>query len=133
MLKYRIRGQQRQMARGRMLSRVPEATVVITNPTHLAIAVQYEDGMYAPRVLAKGPLRVAERIVAIARECRIPIVQNIPLARAMFRTVEVGDEIPPDLYMAVAEVLAYVYQLNGKMPPGQGAETSAAPRLGSQV
>jgi flagellar biosynthetic protein FlhB len=118
MLKSRVRGMQRQMARGRMMANVPKATVVITNPTHLAVAIEYQDGMKAPKVLAKGPYRVAERIVKIAREHRIPVVQNIPLARALYKTIEVGQEISPDLYLAMAEVLAYVYKLRGKVPAG---------------
>ena len=118
MLKSRVRGMQRQMARGRMMANVPKATVVITNPTHLAVAIEYQDGMKAPRVLAKGPYRVAERIVKIAKENHIPVIQNIPLARAIYKTIEIGQEISPDLYLAMAEVLAYVYKLRGKIPAG---------------
>ena len=116
MLKSRVRGMQRQMARGRMMANVPKATVVITNPTHLAVAVEYQDGMKAPKVLAKGPYRVAERIVKIAKENHIPVIQNIPLARAIYKSIEIGQEISPDLYLAMAEVLAYVYKLRGKLP-----------------
>ena len=116
LLKSRVRNMQRQMARGRMMTNVPNATVVVTNPTHLAIAIEYKEGMRAPKILAKGPYRVAERIVAIARENRIPIVQNIPLARAIYKTIEIGQEISPDLYLAMAEVLAYVFKLKGKAP-----------------
>ncbi len=114
MLKSRVRGMQRQMARGRMMANVPKATVVITNPTHLAVAIEYQEGMQAPKVLAKGPYRVAERIVKIAKENHIPVVQNIPLARAIYKTIDIGQEISPDLYLAMAEVLAYVYKLRGK-------------------
>ena len=114
MLKNRVRNMQRQMARGRMMANVPKATVVVTNPTHLAIAIEYSEGMSAPRVLAKGPFRVAQRIVALAKENNIPVVQNIPLARAIYKTIEVGQEISPELYVAMAEVLAYVYKLRGK-------------------
>jgi len=99
-----------------MMANVPKATVVVTNPTHLAIAIEYQEGMRAPKVLAKGPYRVAERIVKIAREHHIPVVQNIPLARAIYKTIEIGQEISPDLYLAMAEVLAYVYKLKGKVP-----------------
>jgi flagellar biosynthetic protein FlhB len=113
-LKSRIRAQQRRIARNRMMAKVPKATVVVTNPTHLAIAIEYHEGMNAPRVIAKGALRVAEKIVAIAREHNIPIVQNIPLARAMYKTIEIDQEISPDLYLAMAEVLAYVYRLRGR-------------------
>ncbi len=118
MLKSRMRGMQRQMARGRMMANVPKATVVITNPTHLAVAIEYQDGMKAPKLLAKGPYRVAERIVKIAKENHIPVIQNIPLARAIYKTIEIGQEISPDLYLAMAEVLAYVYKLRGKFPAG---------------
>ena len=116
MLKSRVRNMQRQMARGRMMSNVPKATVVVTNPTHLAIAIEYHEGMGAPKVLAKGPFRVAQRIVALAKENNIPVVQNIPLARAIYKTIDIGQEISPDLYVAMAEVLAYVYRLRGKSP-----------------
>jgi flagellar biosynthesis protein FlhB len=98
------------------MANVPKATVVITNPTHLAIAIEYQEGMRAPKVLAKGPYRVAERIVKIAKENHIPVIQNIPLARAIYKTIEIGQEISPDLYLAMAEVLAYVYKLRGKFP-----------------
>jgi flagellar biosynthetic protein FlhB len=125
MLKSRVRGMQRQMARGRMMANVPKATVVITNPTHLAVAIEYQDGMKAPRVLAKGPYRVAERIVKLARENRIPVIRNIALARAIYKTIEIGQEISPDLYLAMAEVLAYVYKLRGKFPAGMTAAGSA--------
>lgn len=121
MLKQRVRGMQRQMARGRMMQNVPKASVVITNPTHLAVAIEYHEGMKAPKVLAKGPYRVAERIVKIAKENNIPVVQNIPLARAIYKTIDVGHEISPDLYLAMAEVLAYVYKLRGRMPAARPA------------
>lgn len=116
MLKQRVRGMQRQMARGRMMANVPKAAVVITNPTHLAVAIEYNEGMKAPKVLAKGPHRVAERIVKIAKENNIPVLQNIPLARAIYKTIEIGQEISPDLYLAMAEVLAYIYKLRGRVP-----------------
>ena len=116
MLKSRVRSMQRQMARGRMMANVPKATMVITNPTHLAVAIEYQEGMKAPKVLAKGPYHVAQRIVKIAKENGIPVIQNIPLARAIYKTVDIGQEISPDLYLAMAEVLAYVYKLRGKMP-----------------
>jgi len=114
LLKSRIRGMQRRMARGRMMANVPNATVVITNPTHLAIAIEYHEGMKAPKVLAKGPYHLAQKIVQIAKENRIPIVQNIPLARAIYKTIDIGQEISSDLYLAMAEILAYVYKLRGK-------------------
>ncbi|MDR3578311.1 MAG: flagellar biosynthesis protein FlhB [Anaerolineaceae bacterium] len=118
-LKSRIRAQQRRMARGRMMSNVPKATVVVTNPTHLAIAIEYHEGMSAPRVLAKGAMRVAQKIIEIAKENNIPIVQNIPLAHAIYNTIAIDQEITSDLYLAMAEVLAYVYRLRGKLPVTQ--------------
>jgi flagellar biosynthetic protein FlhB len=112
MLRNRIRGQQRRLARMRMMANVPKADVIITNPTHLAVAIQYiPEEMHAPKVLAKGADQVAFRIVDIGRTNNIPIMQNKPLARAIFQTVEIEEEIPPELYMAMAEVLAYIYKL----------------------
>ncbi len=112
MIKSRIRNQQRRMVRMRMMANVPKADVVIVNPTHLAIAIQYDStAMHAPRVLAKGAHLIAERIVALAKLNHIPVIQNIPLARAIYRTVEVDQEIPPELYVAMAEILAYVYRM----------------------
>jgi flagellar biosynthetic protein FlhB len=110
-VKARIRSVQREMARRRMMEAVPEATVVITNPTHLAIALKYEEGMHAPTVVAKGAGFVAEKIKSIAIENDIPLVENKPLARTMFKSTEVGDYIPAELYRAVAEILAYVFRL----------------------
>ena len=114
LLKSRIRNMQRRMARGRMMANVSKATVVITNPTHLAVAIEYHEGMKAPRVLAKGPYHVAQKIIQIAKENNIPIVQNIPVARAIYKTIDIGQEISSDLYLAMAEILAYVYKLRGK-------------------
>jgi flagellar biosynthetic protein FlhB len=122
-LKSRIRSQMRRMARGRMMANVPKATVIVTNPTHLALAMEYREGMAAPRLLAKGAHHVAARIVAIARENNIPVVQNIPLAHAIYKTVEVDQEISPDLYMAMAEVLAYVYRLRARSAARPAAST----------
>ncbi|MFQ5330024.1 MAG: flagellar biosynthesis protein FlhB [Thermodesulfobacteriota bacterium] len=113
-VKSRIRSLQREIARRRMMQDVPEATVVITNPTHLAIAIKYEQGtMRAPVVVAKGRGLVAQRIREIARENGVPTMENKPLARALWKTVDLGMEIPADLYKTVAEVLAYVYRLKG--------------------
>lgn len=120
LIKSHIRSQGRRIARMRMMANVPKADVVITNPTHLAVAIQYNgEKMRAPKVLAKGAHLVAERIVKLARENNIPVIQNIPLARALYRTVEVDDEIPPELYVTMAEVLAYVYKLRS---PAQGVK-----------
>jgi flagellar biosynthetic protein FlhB len=112
-VKARIRSVQREMARKRMMEAVPEATVVITNPTHLAVAIKYEEGMPAPVVVAKGAGFVAQKIKAIAAENDVPLVENKPLARTMFKATEIGDLIPAELYRAVAEILAYVYRLKG--------------------
>ncbi len=114
-LKAKIRQIQMQQAQSRMMADVPKADVVITNPTHLAVALAYEpERMGAPRVLAKGRGKVAERIREIAREHRIPIRENKPLARSLFRQVKIGDEIPEELYEAVAVILAEIYRLQGK-------------------
>ncbi|AQV96533.1 flagellar biosynthesis protein FlhB [Cupriavidus necator] len=111
-IKNRIRQQQRAMARRRMMTEVPKADVVVTNPTHFAVALRYEEGrMGAPRVVAKGTGDIAARIRALAAEHRVPLMSAPPLARALHRHVELGQEIPAGLYTAVAEVLAWVYQL----------------------
>jgi flagellar biosynthetic protein FlhB len=113
-VKGRIRRLQREIARRRMMQDVPKADVVITNPTHFAIALQYETGAGAPKVLAKGQDEVARRIRELATENKIPLVENKPLARTLFATVEIGEFIPPDLYEAVAQVLAFVYRTYGR-------------------
>ncbi len=110
-VKARIRSAQREMAMRRMMAAAAEATVVITNPTHLAVALKYDDQLPAPQVVAKGAGHVAERIKAVARENNVPIVEQKPLARALFAMVEIDQYIPAELYRAVAEVLAYVYRL----------------------
>ena len=113
-IKSKIKQKQRQMAMSRMMQEVPKADVIVTNPTHFAVALLYEKGMAAPKVLAKGQDIVAQRIKEIARESRIPIVENKPLARALYDTVEIGGFVPEELYQAVAEILAYVYRLKKK-------------------
>ncbi len=113
-IKARIRSMQLEMAQRRMMESVPEADVVITNPTHLAVAIKFDAGeMIAPRVLAKGAGFIAERIKDIAREHDIPLVEDKPLAQAMYQMLDIGDYIPVELYRAVAEILAYVYRLKG--------------------
>lgn len=116
-IKARIRSIQRDRARKRMMKAVPKADVIITNPTHFAIAIVYspEEG-FAPKVIAKGADFLAERIKKIAREHGIPTVENKPLARTLYKHVKVGQMIPRSLYQAVAEILAYVYKLKGKRP-----------------
>ena len=115
-LKQRMRSIQREMARKRMMAEVPKADVVITNPTHLAVALSYEQKtMDAPQVTAKGMGKVAQRIREIAEENDVPIVENPPVARGLF-SLEVGDVIPETMFKAVAEILAYVYSMQGKRP-----------------
>ncbi len=112
MIKHRRRQVQQQLARQRMRYDVPKADVVITNPTELAIAIRYEaETMSAPRVVAKGQGYMAAMIRQIASEHGIPIIERKPLARALYKTVEVGQEIPREFYQAIAEVLAYVYDI----------------------
>jgi flagellar biosynthetic protein FlhB len=112
MVKSRIRSIQREMARKRMMAEVPKANVVITNPTHLAIALKYEPkaGMSAPTIVAKGANKVAHRIRQIAEEYGVPLVENKPLAQNLYQ-LDLGEEVPPQFYQAVAEILAYVYGL----------------------
>jgi flagellar biosynthesis protein FlhB len=114
-IKARIRSVQREMARRRMMAAVKKADVIITNPTHIAVAIVYsKDRHAAPRVVAKGADFLAQRIKKIAAEAGVPLVENVPLARTLFKTVKIGQEIPKVLYQAVAEVLAYVYRLKGR-------------------
>lgn len=114
-VKGRIRQLQREMSQRRMMDEVPKATVVVTNPTHLSIAIQYEESMGSPIVVAKGMDVIAMKIREIATENDIPLYEDKPLARAMYGEVEVGDEIPVEFYNAVAEVLAFVYRMQGKV------------------
>jgi flagellar biosynthetic protein FlhB len=113
MIRSRIRAIQRELAMSRMMDAVPDATVVITNPTHLAVALKFDRSMQAPMVVAKGAGHLAERIKGIAAEHDIPVIEQKPLARALFKNVEIDHYISADLYHAVAEILAYVYQLKG--------------------
>ncbi|MCY0896889.1 MAG: flagellar biosynthesis protein FlhB [Alicyclobacillaceae bacterium] len=111
-VKASIRRRGRALALRRMMQEVPKADVVITNPTHYAVALRYEvEKMSAPRVVAKGQDHLALRIREIAATSEVPIVENRPLARTLYTSVELGDAIPPELYQAVAEILAYVYAL----------------------
>jgi flagellar biosynthetic protein FlhB len=115
----RIREAQRALARGRMMQEVPKADVVITNPTHYAVALKYDDRkMRAPIVVAKGTDLTAARIREIAGENGVPVVEAPPLARALFRTVDLGREVPAALYVTVAQVLTYVYQLKACIERG---------------
>jgi flagellar biosynthesis protein FlhB len=118
LIRMRIRRLQREAVRRQMLQQVPKATAVIVNPTHYAVAIRYQVGNTgAPKVLAKGRNWLALRIREIAIKNQVPIVENPPLARALHQSAEVGQEIPPHLYQAVAEVLAYIYRLmRGNLP-----------------
>lgn len=110
-IKGKIRSLQQQMARKRMMAEVPKADVIITNPTHLSVAIAYERGkMDAPRIVAKGADHVAMRIREVAREHGVPQVENVPVARTLYK-VELGQEVPEEMFRAVAEILAYVYSL----------------------
>lgn len=114
-MKARLRAMQRSLGRRRMMQEVPRADVVITNPTHFAVALKYESGKNeAPVVLAKGQNLIAQRIKEIAREHGIPMVEDRPLAQALFKTAEIGQEIPMQFYETVAEVLAFVYRLRAR-------------------
>lgn len=109
-IKARIRSIQRALARQRMLTKVPKASVVITNPTHYAVALLYKPGMEAPVLVAKGMNVLALKIIAIGRKHGVPIMQNPPLARALYKQVKLDETIPVALYRAVAKILAYIYQ-----------------------
>ncbi len=114
-VRSRVRSIQRQLAMRRMMQEVPKADVVITNPTHLAVALQYNPkDMAAPKVVAKGARLIAERIIAIAKENNVPVMENKPLARLLFKMVDIGKFIPLDLYQAVADILAFVWR-TGKL------------------
>ena len=115
-VRARIRAAQREMAMKRIMEAVPGATVVITNPTHLAIALKFERDMPAPVVVAKGADHIAAKIRELAFAHDVPIIEQKPLARAIYKDVEIGQQIPVDLYQAVAEILAYVYRLKGLVP-----------------
>lgn len=118
-VKGRIRTVQREMARRRMMQEVPKADVIVTNPTHYAVALKYDDKrMRAPIVVAKGVDLIAARIREIATENQVPIFEAPPLARALHQHVELGGEIPASLYVAVAQVLTYIYQLKSAMRAG---------------
>jgi len=116
LIKSRIRSIQRQLARRRMMDEVPKADVIITNPTHLAIALAYRSHeMEAPKVVAKGSGWIAEKIMEIGRGHHIPVVENKLLAQILYKTVELGQMIPSTLYHAVADILAYVYRIKNKI------------------
>ncbi|MBI3608638.1 MAG: flagellar biosynthesis protein FlhB [Nitrospirae bacterium] len=131
LLRTRIRSLQRERSRKRMMADVPKADVVITNPTSLAVALMYRQGqMAAPQVVAKGAGFVAQRIRELARKHGVPVMEHKPLARALFKTTEVGAVIPSKFYRAVAEVLAYVYRIRRTtaQSPAPPSSTADAPR-----
>lgn len=114
-IKSKIREKQRQLALRRMMAEVPKADVIITNPTHFAVAVKYDPGASdAPMVIAKGKDLIAQRIKDTAKQNKVPVVENKPLAQALYKSVDIGEKIPSELYKAVAEVLAFVYSLREK-------------------
>lgn len=115
-VKGQLKRRQREMAVRRMMSAVPEADVIITNPTHFAVALRYAKALPAPRVVAKGADNVAFRIISVARENGVAVVQDPPLARSLFASAEVGQFIPADAFGAVAEILAHVYRASGREP-----------------
>jgi flagellar biosynthetic protein FlhB len=111
-IKAKIRQIRHNRARKRMMSAVPKATVVVTNPTHFAIALHYERGMPAPICVAKGADLIARKIREVATQHSVPVVENPPLARTLYATVEIDQEVPPEHYKAVAEIISYVMRLN---------------------
>lgn len=115
-IKSKIKEKQRQMSMQRMMQDIPKADVIITNPTHFAVGIKYNPKEFdAPKVIAKGQDLIAQNIKKIALENNIPIVENKPLARTLYDSVDIGQFVPPELYQAVAEVLAYVYRINNKI------------------
>jgi len=115
-IKGKIKQRQREMAMQRMMQDVPKADVVVTNPTHFAVALKYDQEMLAPIIVAKGQNLIAQKIKEIATNNKVIIVENKMLARALYATVEIGYPVPQELYQAVAEVLAYVYKLKKRLP-----------------
>jgi len=126
-IRARLRQRARALARQRMMQQVPSADVVITNPTHFAVALKYEAGMAAPVVIAMGERLIAQQIKKVAREHGVPMVENRPLAQALYKGCEIGQTVPAELYKAVAEVLAFVYRLHpDRAPAGYRNAPSAA-------
>ncbi len=114
LIKARIRKVQKEIANRKMMTEIPKGDVVITNPTHIAVVIKYSENLPAPQLIAMGADFMAERIKELAREHNIPIVENKPLARTIFKTMKVGQVIPRELFVAVAEVLSYIYRLKRK-------------------
>ena len=129
-VKSRVRMLQQQVATRRMMEELPTADVVITNPTHFAVALKYDEGsMGAPRVIAKGKDLLAQRIREVAGEHDVPLFSAPPLARVLYKTTEIGEEIPAKLYTAVAQVLAYIYQIGDTFRPGQRPPEPPVPEI----
>ncbi|PFG32250.1 EscU/YscU/HrcU family type III secretion system export apparatus switch protein [Sanguibacter antarcticus] len=128
-LKGAIRSKQIAMSRNRMIADVASADVVLVNPTHVAVALRYEAGKGAPRVVAKGSGHVAARIREVAAEKRVPMVEDVPLARALHGACEIGQEVPADLFTAVAQVLAFVMALKRRGGAGAGIRTMPVPTI----
>lgn len=129
-IKSRIRSLQQQIATRRMMEELPTADVVITNPTHFAVALKYDDiAMGAPRVIAKGKDLLASRIREVAAHHNVPLFSAPPLARALFRSTDIGQEVPAKLYTAVAQVLAYIYQIRDTLSPGDTVPEPPIPDL----
>ena len=133
-IKGRIRSMQIQIARRRMIQEVPKADVIVVNPTHFAVALRYDDArMRAPRVVAKGVDVIAQQIRLVAAAHNVPLVEAPPLARALYATTELGQEIPAALYVAVAQILAYVYQLKQATQHGGPAPTVPKPDIDPEL
>jgi flagellar biosynthetic protein FlhB len=128
LIKARIRRVQKEIANRKMMTEIPKGDVVITNPTHIAVVIKYSANLPAPQLIAKGADFMAEKIKELAREHNIPIVENKPLARAIFKTMKVGQVIPRELFVAVAEVLSYIYRLKRKKKRPAQSRSSQAER-----
>jgi len=131
-VKAKVKARMREMAKRRMLASVPKADLVVMNPTHYAVALKYDDAtMAAPRVIAKGADLLAMRIRDLARDAKVPVLRSAPLARALYTHCEIDREVPAALFAAVAQVLAYVYQLRaalaGKAPMPQAVPEPQIP------
>ena len=131
-VKARIRKLRQERANTRMLAQIPRATVVVTNPTHFAVALRYapEENMNAPIVVAKGADLIAQRIREVAKEHKVPLVENPPLARALYASAEVDQEIPLEQFKAVAEVISYVMRVKRPRRPGAGPSPQTKKRAG---
>jgi flagellar biosynthetic protein FlhB len=128
-IKSKVRARMREIVKRRMLAAVPRADLVVMNPSHFAVALRYDEAtMAAPRVVAKGADLLALRIRDIAREAKVPVLQAPPLARALYAHAEIDQEVPPALFAAVAQVLAWVYQLRAALA-GRGAMPAELPPL----